>query len=425
MRKRTPLGLAAVSLAAVAIGAFAPAATADTAAQGNDAVVVGSDTVQFGADFVADGDFNGNLGYNSGTFNRVFDYFATGDANGRFTNAGGVSGSSPATPGAETIVLRAGTKPVVRPNGSGAGIGALLSDVNGGYRGLPTYSINAARASRLPTSSVSSGTSEDAACDAVTNCGGYHVYEVANDTLAMAQLATGSNAVNLDATQLWNVYNCTSGYQFWDDANIGGTSHTRIVPEIPQSGSGTRTFFLATIDAASGHGTTDPTLSGCATTVEEHDPSGITQDPHPADAIEPFSVGRLNMINSFGYFQNSGSAAGTPATGYTQNALAIQSGNSLHDAGQPVFSTKRAVYIVVRQHDLGLACNAGTTPTCFVPGGTKNIVNSLIAGGATSVFRSGGFSANWASAGFTQKFQDCGVDPDSTASSTNVCVTTP
>ena len=441
MLTRTKLGLSIMSLTTLAVGgAVLPSARADIQAQPNDAVIVGSDTVQFASGFLADGDPDGDAGYNTGKFNRVFDFFATGDSNGRFTVAGGVSGA-PGTAG-ETSILRAGTQPVLRPNGSGKGLGALVADSTPtGYDGLPTGSITLARTSRLPTKTVATGTSEDATCDNTAGCGGYHVYEVANDTLGLAALSSGSNAVALDANQLWNIYNCTSGYQRWNDTSIGGTSSDPIVPVIPQSGSGSRTFFLATIDAASGH-TSDPSLSStCVKTAQEHDPNGITSETGsyasvdggttaplnyvPADAIEPFSGARIALLNA-GYFGNSSGTAGTPAAGYTAKTIAFVTGNSKVDTSMPSFSTVRAVYVIARVADLAKTCSAKTTPACFVPGGTQTAVQSLISSTTTTpAFASAAFAADIQDAGFTAKFQDCGVDPDDSASSTNKCVTNP
>ena len=62
-------------------------------------------------------------------------------------------------------------------------------------------------------------------------------------------------------------------------------------------------------------------------TVEEHDPTGIYADPSPADAIEPFSQGKITLINS-GYFANGVNYTrhrrGNGA--YTPNYLTLESG---------------------------------------------------------------------------------------------------
>ncbi len=147
MRKTLKTGLAGATVAALALALMVPmgAAQADVAPQSGDAVGVGSDTVQYILDFGADGDIHGNLGYNANLGqNRLFSFDATPDANAR---AGYLNGSTNASlknlnP---TIVLRAGSSPVQRPNGSGAGITALNKDTGASEK------ISFVRASRLPT----------------------------------------------------------------------------------------------------------------------------------------------------------------------------------------------------------------------------------------------------------------------------------
>ena len=68
------------------------AASADTAARSGDVVGVGSDTLQNMADFLFDGAPSNVSGYNSTVANnhRVFNFYATGDANGRGAFGAGV-----------------------------------------------------------------------------------------------------------------------------------------------------------------------------------------------------------------------------------------------------------------------------------------------------------------------------------------------
>lgn len=131
-----------VVLAAVAASmAFFPtSAVADYGPTQNDVVGVGSDTLQQLADFVADGDFTGNSGYNSlGNKNKFISIDATADANTRLAygpqglgpncapGTGGTAGTgNNAAQHADapcvlnpTVVLRAGFAPEQRPNGSG------------------------------------------------------------------------------------------------------------------------------------------------------------------------------------------------------------------------------------------------------------------------------------------------------------------
>lgn len=179
MRKRgLKFGLAATALAvAVPLVAVQPA-YADYAPSKGDIVGVGSDTVQVLMNFVADGDAYGNDGYNfGGNSNKLISFDATADANVRL--AFGDQGASPASglcgPGQggsigtvnttnggsdsnnpcvlnPTIVLRANTQAVNRPNGSGAGFKALAADVLAGNNfpsGKNEEVVNFSRASSV------------------------------------------------------------------------------------------------------------------------------------------------------------------------------------------------------------------------------------------------------------------------------------
>src|SRR4051794_2555642 len=135
---------------AVALGltvALAPPAAADQAPTSTDVVGVGSDIVQNSLDFIADGDVFGDPGYNTiGNKNRLISFDATADGNGRnaFTDPA-LGTSSLLNP---TVVLRAGTSPVQRPNGGGAGLTALIND---GKNGTSTNLISFVRSPNLPT----------------------------------------------------------------------------------------------------------------------------------------------------------------------------------------------------------------------------------------------------------------------------------
>jgi hypothetical protein len=132
VRKRTRMtvSLAAVctllgGMALTAVVSAGPA-LADYEPGANDVVGVGSDTLQFMLDFGADGDTNGDLGFNATNVYKLVSMDATADSNARFSWAVGATLASP-TAGAlnPTDVLRGGTYPQQRINGSGAGIKAL------------------------------------------------------------------------------------------------------------------------------------------------------------------------------------------------------------------------------------------------------------------------------------------------------------
>jgi ABC-type phosphate transport system substrate-binding protein len=353
MRSKVRVGLATAAVGAMSV-ALAMPAHADYAPSGSDAVGVGSDTVQYLMDFGADGDTSGDLGYNSaGNVNKLVSFDATPDANARAAYQNG-STDSALLPLDPTIVLRAGTNPVERPNGSGAGIAALLADTGA------TEEINFVRASRLPTSAEETTAGTD-------GFGGLHVVKLGTENLELAALKTGTNAVPLSAATLYHVYQCDAGYTHWDDSAIGGTSGDTIVPIIPQSGSGTRSSFLSDIEA--GAGQTSITLGACVKTGEENDPTAITSGDFgtPADAIEPFSGSRLKLYNS-GYFHD-------PTVAYP-GGTALTPGISML-TGTPktgsFYDDDRGLYIVFRQDDL-----SSTKP--FQPGGTRNLWQVLFSG---------------------------------------------
>src|ERR1035441_7059476 len=96
-------------------------AWADYGPQPGDVVGVGGDTPQYALQFVADGDYNGDAGFNSaGAYNRLVTFNATADANGRSAYTNSVTTGAASTPLNPTDVLRAGTFPVQRVQSSGA-----------------------------------------------------------------------------------------------------------------------------------------------------------------------------------------------------------------------------------------------------------------------------------------------------------------
>ena len=306
---------------------------------------------------------------------------------------------------AESVILRAGTKPVLRPNGSGKGVAALNSDFSSpGYEGLPTGSIQMARMSRLPS------TTEESNCPTTgTNpCGGLHVYRIASDGFTMVHAASGYNGpASLSINELVSVYTCAITKWNQLPGNSGGSGNT-IHPLIPQSGSGTRGAFLTDLSAAAGS-TINP--GSCVRTVQEHDPTGIYADGSPGDAIEPFSTGKIGLINgtinaSGAYFVNgvSYSGAGAANGAYTAGFLAKTAAGNATD-GNPNWSTNRNLYLVIRNSDL-------TSTTPFQPGSSANWASAIITANLTSAFRSTNGKAEIAAAGFTYSYLDCGVNPD-------------
>jgi ABC-type phosphate transport system substrate-binding protein len=369
-----------------------------------DVVCVGSDTVQYLGDFLADGDQNAHAGFNSSkpTY-KLVNIDATADANARLSYAQTQTVQSPALLD-PNVILRAGSPPVIRPNGSGAGMKALMADVTA----TANEKINCVRTSSFPGSiTISSGVN---AYQAAQNngWGGLHVVRAATDPLSVMAAQTTNAPPGLSAAQLSQIYNITPTVVTWGDLGAGYSgpcSTCHIVPLLPQSGSGTRSTFLADLLAA------NPSFICCAPSVqqfvEENDPTAITSNADPTDAIVPFSGGRLNLWNS-GYFHN-------PHTPYSNNpfpggatlvpGIAPVTGTTTD--GSAVYLNQRGLYISWRAIDDSLPS--------WQPGSTLNWAQTLFSGGGTSFL--GGFKATnpIKSSGETTGYKDCGIDPASTS----------
>jgi ABC-type phosphate transport system substrate-binding protein len=168
---------------------------------------------------------------------------------------------NPATGAAgDTIVTKGSsstdkTCAIARPNGSSAGIDALATTKKDA--GHPC--IDYARSSSGPSSSSPSGfVWVGFGKDAVT--------------WVTTSKATGVPA-SLTAAQLKSIYSANTGACLtWK--NVGGTSTATIVPALPQTSSGTRTFFLDAI------GVTTP---GTCTVNGEIDIPGDSLNPVPLE----------------------------------------------------------------------------------------------------------------------------------------------
>jgi hypothetical protein len=394
---KAKVGLGAVGAITLTVGLVAPAAYADYAPGPKDVVGVGSDTVQDIGDFIADGDFLGDLGWNASAVNKVVNFDATADANTRLAystdgGAGGINCSpgTGATAGTAnqnvkhaetnactlnpTIVLRAGLSPVQRPNGSGGGKNAWLNDTT------TPYKIQYVRASAAYNS--------QAAFVTAFGTGGADAAQVGTDPLAILSTGTAganpTNAVPLSASQLNTIYSCTQspaggvGHTTeWVD--VGGTSTDSIIPVLPQLGSGTRSRFLSDISLT--------TPGTCVKTAEENDPTYLTTTSNPDDTIEPMSGGRLNLFlgnlgtggsnGVGGYFKDPSCIfkATTPTACVSPNNTISVSDTKFWTTGTPsaggaILNDQRPLYIYFRDSDVN-------STTAFEPGSTLNWVRSL------------------------------------------------
>jgi ABC-type phosphate transport system substrate-binding protein len=177
------------------------------------------------------------------------------------------------------------TLSITRPNGSSAGVNALYANAT----------LNYARSSRQ--SAV--GPAEDDL---------FFIPALTDGLSYITAKNAGAGIRSLDAIQLAAIYRCTDtrGYQ----------------PKLPQTGSGTRSFFLGQI------GVTDSQIGACVDqTVQEHDPASVNGNPL---AIAPFSTARYS-VNPVG---------SAPSTVVDIAATAPTAG---------VFFASRNIYNVVRK----------------------------------------------------------------------------
>ena len=282
--------LLTAAVAGMLTASLATSASADPTPQPRDIVGVGSDTSEVVMNYLADGAVAGGVfagGFNSTANARLVSFDATGSA---------------------TIVPKAGQAAATRPNGSTAGKAVLFGGSN-------NANFNFARSSSGPSAAESSA-------------GLWHV-PFALDGLKMATATASSAPASLTIAQVVSIYNGT--VTNW--SQLGGTAGT-IVPMLPQSGSGTRSFFLGQLKAANGN--VDVVLAGTVQSVQEHDSAPIAAN---ANAIAPFSTARF----------------ATQATG-----IKLQGG----------FAAERAMYNVVRAADLSKGWYTQTFgPSGFLCGG--------------------------------------------------------
>ncbi|WP_407344674.1 substrate-binding domain-containing protein [Pengzhenrongella phosphoraccumulans] len=295
--KRTKVATVAAVLLTGAISlAGASSASADFAPQTRDVVGVGSDTIQYALNYAADGVKIGatfSPGYNS-------------SANARLVSFNALNPSVPTSDANihDTITLKSGTTPIVRPDGSGAGKALLFGATN-------NTAVDFARSS--------------SALSAAEVTASLKAYPFGLDKLAIAVSAQATNApAAISLAQVVSIY--SGAVTNWNQ--IGGSAGV-IVPMIPQAGSGTRSFFEAQLKAANGG--TAVVLGSSVVAVQEHDPSVFTASPN---AVAPFSIGRAGFANATGLVRIE---TGTASDGGTS------------------FLASRAVYNVVRGTDASKA----------------------------------------------------------------------
>ena len=272
--RRLFAGVSTAALVAASLSLAVPALADPPAGYtpaASDVIGVGSDTSEFALNYLADGNA-GIPGYN-----------ATNPANKL------VSWNALPPAGAAATINLPGNPAATRPNGSGQGKAALYGAGN-----VPDIDFARSSSALSPT---------EVSAD-------LYAFPFALDELALSTAQTSNAPTTLTIQDAVKIYNG----QVTNWSELGGQPGT-IVPMVPQSGSGTLSFFEAQLKAANGGNLTyPPTL----VRVQEHDPTQIKDNPN---AVAPFSIGR--------------------------NAV---SGNTLRIEGG--FKAQRALYNVVRKVDL-------------------------------------------------------------------------
>ena len=168
----------------------------------------------------------------------------------------------------DLITPKAGCIPQARPNGSGEGINAVSGNTDGFTKGSPCEDF--ARSS-----------SDRKSSQAPYAAGGIAFIVLAGDAVTYATQANSNAPGNLTTAQLAAIYSCS--VTNWKQ--VGG-KNAPIKPFLPQTSSGTRSFFLSAI------GVTTPgaCVSDGNNLLEESE--GYDSLLHSPDVIIPYSVGK-------------------------------------------------------------------------------------------------------------------------------------
>ncbi|MFE7073183.1 hypothetical protein ACFU96_24175 [Streptomyces sp. NPDC057620] len=281
---------AVVGVTALAVGAMAAPAVADPSNGFRVLAGAGSDTTQ---------DVVNGLGDSVDGGNTVASYDATGSA---------------------TVKTRATGCVINRPNGSSAGIDALRNAVDTG-----TGCLDFARSSRGPAdTSTTDLTWIPFAKDAVT------VAVREDSALAVPDLTTA---------QLHDIYTCSL-------TSVDGVTLT---PLLPQTNSGTRTFFLGKIGVA------ESAVGSCVGSMQEHNGEALDT----AGDIAPYSVAQY--IAQTGGIVND--RHGATVLGEINGSAPLNADGTLNVG----FTYNRDVYNVVPTSKLSNATIAST----FAGSGSK------------------------------------------------------
>ncbi len=333
---------------------------ADGAPSATDVVGVGSDIIQNSVDFLADGDISGLPGYNTaGNQNRIISFSATADANGRNAFTDPLLGTSAKLN--PTVVLRAGTSPVQRPNGGNAGIAALIADgdaANGGR-------ISFVRSPNLPTAAQLASAQGSLKTP-------LHSVQFAADKQFVATATTTNAPAALSAAELVAIYK--GSVTKWGQlaGYTGPGAGDTIVPLLPQDGAGVQTIFYNALKPANGGASIGGSLGANVRKVQQNDPSTITglTPEERKNAIVPFPEGRYKLLNS-GYFRDPSQVynSSSPAPALSADGIKLVKTGTAPD-GNAAFAADIPYYVVFRESD-------AASTRAWQPGSTLNWVETL------------------------------------------------
>ena len=223
----------------------------------NDATGVGSDTITPLTDQLAT-DYNSSLGghpssCSKATTTKPFEesWDAVNPINGKI---------------GDTIAEKADCPKIIRPDGSTAGIAQLATF---------TKSTSGPFCTNFARSSRPRGTADPPFAP-----GGVAFVSLAGDAVSWSHQATTDAPKSLTVPQLNAIYTCTDTN--W--SQVGG-KNAPIQAFLPQSGSGTLSFFLAAIGVT----TPGPCVSNDNNLLEENE--GVNKVLQSPNAIFPYSVG--------------------------------------------------------------------------------------------------------------------------------------
>jgi ABC-type phosphate transport system substrate-binding protein len=211
------------------------------------------------------------VGVGSNTDEDLFDQFAR-DYDGSHRGAAQLyswDAENPSTGALNGLIsFKKGCVAEPRPNGSGAGVTALTTNQGGSVSGHPC--VDFARSSSGRSATVPPYAP-----------GGVAYIALAGDAVTYATVS-GSNAPNnLSTAQLTEIFEC----QVTNWGQVGG-KNAPIQAYLPQTSSGTRSFFLKAIGVSS----PGACVSDENNNLEENE--GTNPLLHSKDAIFPYSVGK-------------------------------------------------------------------------------------------------------------------------------------